>query len=311
MTTFLRALAALPLGALLFSCAGVQSATPISIESLRTNPTPAQMGFTNANGVPSLADRMQDREGLKLAIFQVAYSVEGRPEMTFKDNVRGVIPGMRTWDTVTTTELVVPASLALASSAHLTSAIETALVDEGFSVVPHTDIAATEAYAKYYREYPYGYNLENGWTVVGSPPMRVKEANSLFAFGTLDRVWPDKEALQEIEAELGKDVLCLCVRVQVNTMNGRSSNLAMSMSVGVSDPDYVGYGIGGFGHMVTQIDGLTEREGATVPGFIEPLDGGRMKVQWTALFSDLERVHTSLAQGLAAELRNMAYPRSE
>jgi hypothetical protein len=308
-------------------CAGFQAATPVSIPALRTataESAMAQVGYTNAVGVPSLAARMAERPGLKFAVAQVAYAIQGKPEETFVENVQSYRAGytrVTTWDETTMPQVVVPAGFAAAAGIDITERIEAALVAEGFGVVPYAEVAATAAYQKHYGEYPVGYVIDTemildmlqGWTVIGAPPMNVKHATNLIAFGQLNLTWPDAEALAEIGAELGEDVLLLNVVIKAETLAGgkqRKAKLSVGGSLNVNDPKFVGYGIGGFGHAVTALDALTERIGVDVPGFVEPTDGG-YRVHWTPLFQDLARVHAAFANGYAAELKRMAYPPTE
>ena len=98
----------------------------------------------------------------------------------------------------------------------------------------------------------------------------------------------------------------------------RAASLALAFGANVTllhvaapDPDFVGYGIGGYGHMVTSMDALTDRDGARVPGFVEIVDELSWRVDWTPLFQDLGLVHTSFADGWARELARMAWPSTE
>lgn len=219
----------------------------MSIEALRSAPAAAQVGCTNAVGVPSLLERVADRPGLRLAIVQVAYAVQGRPEMTFVDDVWS-FGGVTRWIETTTRAVEVPTSFVMASAVHATKELEASLVAQGFDVIPHETVAATDAYAKHYGDYPPGYSMENsGFAVVGAHPMKVKQATSLMGFGQLHLLWPDDEVLSDIEAELGEDLLLLTVRYQISTLRRHSGNLVVSGMVTVNDPDFAGHGIGGYG----------------------------------------------------------------
>jgi hypothetical protein len=68
-----------------------------------------------------------------------------------------------------------------------------------------------------------------------------------------------------------------------------------------------GYGIGGYGHLVTALDAHTDPTGAEVEGFVAR-DGGRWRVSWTSVYVDLGRVHKAFAAGMAKEVKLMAYP---
>jgi hypothetical protein len=291
-------------------CAGVKFATPLSIEALRKGPVIADVGYTNANGVPSLAERVQERPGLKMAIVQVAYAVQGRPELTFITDVRQ-FGNVTTWKATTTPEVRVPASFAVAAALHATKAVEKALAEKGFGVIAHDKVAATAAHKKYYGQNPVGYTFTDGmlggFSVVGAPPMGVKKADGLISFGQLNLVWPDATALTAIKADLGEDTLLLNLRIQSSTMQGSSGMLKVHASLSVNDPDFVGYGVGGFGHAVTSLDAHTDKSGTPVPGFVK-VEGKQWTVQWTPVFQDLGRVHTAFAKGWAAELAKMAHP---
>lgn len=292
------------------SCAGVKSATAVSVPALRDNIVAADVGYTNGMGVPSLAERFADRPDLKLAIVQVAYGVQGRPQMTFTKDIFQ-FGNVTSWKTVTTPEIMLPASVAQSAAVHAAETLEKELAAAGFNVIPYQDVAATTAYKQHYGEYPPGYNIKDGmlggFTIVGASPMRVYEVPTIFAWGNLHQVWPDAQALADIKAELGQDTLMLCLKVESNTMQGGSGNLKVGSVLNVADPDFVGYGIGGYGHLVTALDAHTDRNGADVPGFVK-YDGKHWEVNWTPLYQDLTRVHSSFAKGMAAELKNMAFP---
>jgi hypothetical protein len=292
------------------ACAGVKMASPVSIVELRQTPAPADVGYTNAQGVPSVQERFAERPKLKVAVVQVAYAVQGRQEMTFKSDVQQ-FGNVTTWKETTTPELQVPTSLALASAADATTKFEEALRAEGFDVIPYQRVAETAAYNKYYGEYPQGYyigeGMLGGMTVVGAPPMRVKPVKNVIAYGQLNWIWPDTEVLKEIKAELGEDVLLVGLKYQVTTLRGSASSLQVGAGAWVTDPDYVGYGVGGFGHTVTSLDAHTDPNGAEVPGFIK-VDGNEWRVNWTPVFEDLGRVHTAFSQGWAKELSNLRTP---
>ncbi len=294
--------------AILASCAGVKSATPLSIEELRTQPLVADVGFTNAFGVPSLTERFAKRKNLRLAILQVAYAVQGRPEQTFVTANR-TFGFVTSWTERTTSQVMVPTSFAKAAAVHFTFELQKALANRGFDVIPHKQVAATKAYKKHYGRWPMGYTMESsGFVVVGAHPMRVKNATGLMSFGQLHLVWPETAALKEIRSELGEDTLLLCVRVQASTMRGRSAKLSLGAQINVTDPEFVGYGIGGFGHMVTSLDATTERSGVDVPGFLKVISDHHYRVHWTPMFQDIGRVHTAFAKGFARELHQMAFP---
>ncbi|MCB9899400.1 MAG: hypothetical protein H6825_15445 [Planctomycetes bacterium] len=286
-------------------CAGTKAAIPLDVTSLRTHPTAASVGFDTPVGVPSLPERISERPGLKLAVLQVAYKIEGRPEMTFTSDY-WQFGGHSTWTETTTPEISVPTDLARESAVDLTLKLQSALAAQGFEVVSYEDVAKTAAYAKFYGDYPVGYNLENGWTVVGAYPMKVKQATNLIDYATLHWVWPDTEALPAIKADLGEDVLFLNLQIQVGTMKGGSAGLDVAASVTVTDPDYVGYGIGGFGHVVLSMNANTGAK-VDVPGFLRR-DGDLWVVNWTPVFEDLVRIHKSFADGFAQQLHEFAHP---
>jgi len=289
-------------------CAGIKSASPVSIEALRAGPVVADVGYTSGNGVPSLAARMSKRPGLKVAILQMAYAIQGRPEMHFTTDI-WQFGGTTTWKSTTTPEIFMPPSLALACAENAATSLEQELTNQGFDVISHDEVAATAAYAKHYGEWPQGYTIEsNGFTIVGSPPLRVKPITGLISFGQMHHLWPKAQALQEIEAELGGDVLFLCGKVESNTMQGLAGRLKVGAALALMDPDYVGYGIGGFGHWVIALDAHTERSGTPVPEFIEHLDDKQFKVHWTPVYEDLSRVNASFASGWAKTLRELATP---
>jgi hypothetical protein len=302
-----------------FGCAGIKMATPLSVASLRQGPQVADVGFTSAQGVPSLAERFAARPGLKVAVAQVAYAVEGRPTQVFKDNYRSN-KFVETWTEVTVPDVLVPPEFAMAAAVDATQRLEQALTQQGFSVIPYQKVAETQAYQNHYGSYPSGYVIDDemildmlmGWTVVGAPPMRVKKAENLISFGQLHLVWPDTQALTAIKAELGEDVLLLNVRYQAETMQGdrnRSGHFLTGAAVSVVDPEYVGYGIGGFGHSVVTFDATTDRAGEAIPGFIEVVDPGKsFRVNWTPVFEDLARVHGAFSLGFAQALQKLAYP---
>ena len=291
--------------ALSIGCAGIQAAIPLDVAGLRSAPGAASVGYTTAVGVPTLPERVAQRPGLKLAILQVAYKIEGRPEMTFTSN-HFSIGGYSSWTETTTPEIQVPAGFAQRSAVDLTKSLEAALAKQGFEIVPHETVAKTRAYEQYYGSYPVGYNLENGWTVVGAAPMKVKEATNIIDYATLNWVWPDTKALPAIKAELGEDVLFLNLQVQVGTMQGGSSGFDVVTSVDVNDPDFVGYGIGGFGHAVVNMNANTGPK-TPVPGFLDR-DGDEWTWNWTPVFEDLARVHKAFAAGFAAQLQALAHP---
>jgi hypothetical protein len=294
-------------------CAGVKFATPLSIETLRAQPdTVAELGYTNANGVPSLAERMAERKGLKVAIVQVAYAIQGRAQTTITET-HGValFDGFRV-DKITVPEVQVPPKVALAAAVDVAKQVERELAAQGFDVIAYDKVAATPAYRRYYGAYPPGYSIQDGmlggFTITGARPMGVKDVTSLIDFGQLHLVWPDTEALQAVKADLGEDTLMLCLRVQTETMKGGGGSLKVGFAFNVVDPDYVGYGIGGFGHAVTSLDGHTDKEGVPIPGFVTPLPDGRSLVNWMPVIEDLGRVHRSFARGAAQTLKGLAFP---
>lgn len=307
-TTLQLPLLALTLLAGASSCAGIRAATPVSIEELRQTPVAASPGYTMGNGVPALDARFAKRPGLKLAILQMAYIVQGRPQMNFTKDMWS-FGGVTTWESVTTPEVMVPPSLAYACAQNAATELEDALRASGFDVVPASVVQGTDAYARHYGDWGGGYTLDDdGYTVVAPPPLTVKNVSNIIQFATLQNVWPKTSALEEIKAELGEDVLFLCVRFEANTMQGLSGNLRANAKLNVVDPDFVGYGIGGYGHMVVALDALTDRNGAEVPGFIDRIDEDSFRVDWNPVYADFERIHSSFAQGFANTLRDQAFP---
>jgi hypothetical protein len=304
-------MAVLLLSTLAGGCAGVKLATPLSVEALRAKPDMvAELGYTNANGVPSLAERMADRKGLKVAIIQVAYAIQGRPQTTITET-HGValFDGFRV-DKITVSEVQVPPKVALAAAVDVAKQVERELAAQGFDVIAYEKVAATRAYRRHYVGNLPGYSLHDGalggFTITGARPMGVKKVTSLIDFGQLHLVWPNTEALKAIKADLGEDTLMLCLKVQTSTMRGRGGSLGVGFSLYIVDPDYVGYGVGGFGHAVTILDGHTGG-GTPVPGFVTPLPDGRSLVNWMPVIGDLRRVHRSFARGAARTLWGLAF----
>ena len=294
-------------------CSGVKFATPLSVEALRAEPdTVADLGYTNANGVPSLAERMANRKGLKVAIIQVAYAIQGRAQTTITET-HGVamFDGFRV-DKITVPKVQVPPKVALASAVDVAKQVERELAAQGFDVIAYKKVAATRAYRRYYGANPPGYSIPDGvfggFTIAGAHPMGVKKVTGLFDFGQLHLVWPDTEALKAIKTDLGEDTLMLCLKVQTTTMRGDGGSLGVAFTLNVVDPDYVGYGVGGFGHAVTSLDGHTDKRGAPIPGFVTPLPDGRLLVNWMPVIGDLGRIHRSFARGAAQTLRGLAFP---
>jgi len=295
---------------LMTSCAGFKSASPLSIPALRDAPAVADVGYTNGVGVPSLAERFAERKDLKFAIVQVAYGIQGRPVMTFTKDLQS-FGGVTSWTRVTTPEIMLPASVVQAAAVHAAKTVEQQLSAQGFGVIPFEKVAETAAYEKHYGDYPKGYGIRGGmmrgFTICGAYPMGVYKVPTIFAWGNLHQVWPDAQALADIKAELGQDTLMLCLKIETKTMRGGSGNLSASAVLNVADPDYAGYGIGGYGHLVTALDAHTDPNGADVPGFVAR-DGKQWLVNWTPVYKDLARVHKAFAKGMATELKKMAFP---
>lgn len=222
--------------------------------------------------------------------------------------------GVTSWKQTTTPEIMLPASLALSAAKNATRSLEKALTEQGFEVIPHEQIAQTKAYEKHYKDYPRGYHIKEGmlggFTIVGAHPMGVYQIDNIFQWGNLHQVWPDAQALKDIKDELGQDTLMLCLRFEAQAFQGGSSSLKCNSVLNVADPDYAGYGIGGYGHLVTAIDAHTDRLGTEVPGFLAR-DGKQWRVNWTPVFEDLERVHRAFAGGMASEIKRMAFPPTE
>jgi hypothetical protein len=281
----------------------------LSVPALRSKPAVADVGFTNSSGVPSLAERVTKRPNLKIAVIQAAYALHGKAEEKFVSNIVSVDVGAWTstsWKETTVPEIAVPVSLAVGASTHVAKALEGALADAGFGVIPYEKVAATQAYQKHYGEWPPGYALNDG-VIVAAGGMRVKTIDNFIEYGTLNWDWKS-ESLQDVRRELGEDTLFVCVTYKTQTLEGLTPHLIVNAQFAVVDPEFVGYGIGGFGHWVTSIDAKTEPAGADVPGFVKRPDDKSFIVNWQPVVDDLRRVHTAFSQGVARALKNMVHP---
>lgn len=296
-------------------CAGVRMSTSQPMAKLRMDAElqagdASVVGYTNANGVPSMAERFQERPDLKVAVLQVSYLVQGAPAMTLTEDWNTVNAGyfsVTTWKTVTVPEIEVPPHVAYGLSMDSVAVLETALAEAGFDVIPFAEVGKTEAYKKWYGEYPYGYELSEGmfagFTIVGTPPFRTKPVTSIFNFGTTMHVWPDAEAMQEIAAELGEDVLFLTYRHQLDTYRvegkQRHGQVGGNASLVVNDPKYAGYGIGGYGHTVTALE--LRVDNADQPDFVENLEDA-FRVRWEPVYVDGIAINQFLYNSFAKQL---------
>lgn len=299
----------------LFGCAGVRASQSQPLATLRTDAVlqagdASFVGYTNGSGVPSMAERFQERPNLKVAILQVSYLVQGAPEMKLTEDWNSYNAGystITTWTEVTVPEIEVPAKVVYGLSLDSVAALEAALSEAGFQVIPFAEVGKTTAYKKWYGDYPYGYALSEGmhagYTISGAPPFRTKPVTSIFNFGTTMHIWPDAEAMQEIAAELGEDVLFLTYRHQLDTyrVQGKERHGLVGgfASLVVNDPKFAGYGFGGYGHTVTAIElGV---DSANQPDFIENLDN-QFRVRWEPVFADGQTINRFLYGSFAKQL---------
>ncbi len=314
---------------LLGGCMSARLATLRPMDDLAKPDTMSQTataaGYTDSNGVPTLAERFQKRPGLKVAVLQYAYFVQGDDPVEYSDYIH--VDKGSLWNTITTHNTVLPGltppyALGVYLALDGEQKLEAALKDAGFDVIPLETVTQTKAYQAAYGDYPpyttATDDFHSGWCVF-SPALHVKPIEGWKDYAFYHFVWPDTAVLKQIQAELGQDVLFLTVLSQFEDHERRTEMTEVDSStnrfkkyrtgefsgytkVVVNDPQYVGYGIGGFGHIVSTYD-MRLTPPSPRPDFIKNNDDGSFETDWMVLAKDAKLTNTYYAKGIAAVMK--------
>jgi len=288
-------------------------------------------GYQEANGLPGLAERFAKRPNLKIAVLQYATTIQGDISRDFADTTyfsmlaRTYGGHFQTKELKQLDAIEVPGDVGLHLATDGLKKLEAQLKEAGFVVIDSDKVINTKAYKKYYGVYPSVAVVEKGdyditslaagWTTFAPKGYRVKAPSGVIQIAQAHWVWPDAEALKEIATEMGEDVLFVNVSTVFSNheiggkgqTRSRHGIFNSNAKAAVVDPEFVGAGIGGFGHMVVGVDA-----GMNPPvsrqGFLKEIETaghGEFVVDWNMLVRDSEYANDYYAQAFANALKEL------
>lgn len=149
-----------------------------------------------------------------------------------------------------------------------------------------------------------------GWTAFAPQSYTVEPPGGLVAINTSHKVWPETDTIKNIKDELGQDVLFLVVGhrlftheiVETGAGRTRAGKIGSVTMAQVVDPKFVGYGVGGYGHIAVSLDAQVTPEDA--PDFIKGDPSGFL-TDWKKLVPDAEAINAFSAEALAVALKHV------
>ena len=310
--------------------AKTQSIDAMKDPAFRTEAARTSAGYQESNGVPSVATRFASRPKLKVAVLQYAATIQGDVSRDFKDltdfSAMAATYGGKyaTYELKKLDAIEVPGQVGLHVATDGLKQLEAQLRQAGFEVIDSDKVVNTTAYKKYYGNYPQVATVEKGnyditslaagWSTYAPFNHHVKPPTGMITIAQHHWLWPETVAIKEIADELNEDVLFVTVSTvfsdhKIVGHGQKRSRVGEFNFVGratVVDPEYVGYGIGGFGHTVAQIDANTTP--AARPDFLKEIESGghgTFVVDWNMLVTDSQNTNDYFAKAFTNALKEL------
>lgn len=323
------------LAALVFAtgCGSMRFGTAYSLDDIKDpskRPAAVQKaaGFTPSNGVPNLDERFAKRKPLKLAVLQMSTYVQGDIDQKYKDiksfsmlaNTYGGT--VMTWTDSVVPGVEVPPEVGISVANQAMTAFEAELQAKGFEVIPGAKVVATKAYQGAYGAFPpyatvvdngLGPTLAQGWTGFAPKGFLIHPPTGAVEINTA-KLSVDAKVLKELKAELGDDVLFAVgsIRIFNHDIQGkdekdrtRVGKFGSTIGLTLLDPEFVGYGIGGHGHIAGSFD--VKVKDVPRPEFIKR-DPAGFKVDWKSMVDDADVSNKFMSEAIATLLKELAYP---